>query len=122
MLFADVVGFSTLQEDHVPYYMYVFLKEVAKQLLELPVQPLMVNTWGDAIFAVTEHALPLAAYALALRRVVCHTDWRKLGLPAAMSIRIALHAGPVFEGMDAITGRTNFFGSHVNRTVGASSR
>jgi class 3 adenylate cyclase len=38
-------------------------------------------------------------------------------LPAAMSIRIALHAGPVFEGTDAITGRTNFFGSHVNRTA-----
>ena len=44
MLFADVVGFSTLEEDHVPYSMYVFLKEVAKQLRELPVQPLMVNT------------------------------------------------------------------------------
>ncbi len=117
MLFADVVGFSTLQEDHVPYYMYVFLNAVAKQLRQLPVQPLMINTWGDAIFAVTEHALPLADYALALRRVVCTTDWRKLGLPAAMSVRIALHAGPVFAGTDAITDRPNFFGSHVNRTA-----
>ena len=32
-------------------------------------------------------------------------------------MRIGLHAGPVFEGIDAITGRPNFFGSRVNRAA-----
>lgn len=34
-----------------------------------------------------------------------------------MSIRIALHAGPVFETIDPITGRPNFYGAHVNRAA-----
>lgn len=117
MLFADVVGFSKLREHLVPHFMYVFLNEVARHLRQLPVQPLVVNTWGDAIFAVMEYALPMLEYARMLRKVVCETDWKELGLPAEMNVRIGLHAGPVFEGTDAITNRTNFFGSHVNRAA-----
>jgi class 3 adenylate cyclase len=117
MLFADVVGFSTLPEEQVPYFMYEFLNEIAKHLKQLPHQPLMLNTWGDAIFAVTASALPMVEYARTLQRVVCATDWRRLGMPAEMSVRIGLHIGPVFEGIDAITHRMNCFGSHVNRAA-----
>ena len=117
MLFADVVGFSALPEEQVPYFMYEFLNEIAKHLKELPQQPRLVNTWGDAIFAVMDHALPMVEYARTLQRVVCATDWKKLGMPADMSIRIGLHMGPVFEGIDAITQRSNCFGTHVNRAA-----
>ncbi len=117
MLFADVVGFSTLPEEQVPYFMYEFLNEIAKHLKELPQQPRLVNTWGDAIFAVMDHALPMVEYARTLQRVVCNTDWKKLGLPSDMSIRIGLHMGPVFEGIDAITQKVNCFGTHVNRAA-----
>jgi class 3 adenylate cyclase len=34
-----------------------------------------------------------------------------------MSIRIALHAGPVFEGENPIRGGRDFFGAHVNRAA-----
>jgi pilus assembly protein FimV len=117
MLFADVVGFSTLPEEQVPYFMYEFLNEIAKHLKELPRQPRLVNTWGDAIFAVMDEALPMVDYARTLQRVVCATDWHKLGMPPDMSIRIGLHMGPVFEGIDAITQRSNCFGTHVNRAA-----
>jgi class 3 adenylate cyclase/tetratricopeptide (TPR) repeat protein len=117
MLFADVVGFSKIHEDSVPHFMYTFLQQVAAQLNQLPVQPLRLNTWGDAIFAVMETALPMVDYALTLQKVVCSTDWVALGLPDQMSIRIGLHAGPVFEGNDPITGRPNYYGSHVNRAA-----
>jgi len=117
MMFADVVGFSTLPEAQVPFFMYEFLNEISKHLKELPHQPRLVNTWGDAIFAVTDSALPLVEYARTLQRVVCATDWRKLGMPNAMNVRIGLHMGPVFEGIDAITHRANCFGSHVNRAA-----
>jgi len=33
------------------------------------------------------------------------------GLPREMSIRIGLHTGPVFEGIDPITGALNYYGS-----------
>lgn len=117
MLFADVKGFSKLEEDQVPFFMYQFLKEVSRRLEVLDPQPVMLNTWGDAIFAVMEEALPLVNYARELQSVVCATDWEKLGLPVEMSVRIGLHAGPVFEGLDPITRQPNVYGSHVNRAA-----
>ena len=112
-----MVGFSKLQEEHVPFFMYTFLKEVSRHLDGVEPQPLLLNTWGDAIFAVMAEALPLLRYARRLQNVVCTTDWAKFGLPVKMNVRIGLHGGPVFEGTDPITRRPNVFGSHVNRAA-----
>ena len=114
LLFADVIGYSRLQEERMPAFMFSFLQRVA---VHLPQTPRFVNTWGDAIFALMDGASPLAEYALALQEVVCDTDWTEFGLPGGMSIRIGVHAGPVFEGTDPITGNINYYGSHVNRAA-----
>lgn len=114
MLFADIVGYSKLDESSTPFFIYEFLERLAAKL---PGEPEFVNSWGDAIFAVMENAMPLARYAFALRDSVCGTDWGELSLPNDLSVRIALHAGPVFEGRDPITRRDNFYGSHVNRAA-----
>ena len=116
LMFADLVGYSRLEEDQVPFFMHEFLEAVAGRLKGLPEQPRFVNTWGDAIFAVMDRAIPIARYALALRDVVRDTDWTGLGF-AEMNVRIGLHTGPIFEGDDALTGRTNYYGSHVNRAA-----
>jgi class 3 adenylate cyclase len=76
---------------------------------------LMQNTWGDAIVAVMDEALPLVEYAATLQRVMKSAP--AMGLPEKMNIRIGLHAGPAYDQMDPITGRRNFFGSHVNRAA-----
>ena len=114
LLFADVVGYSQIQEDRMPAFMFSFLERVAQNL---PPTDGFVNTWGDAIFVLMDDATRLAEYALALQEVVCDTDWAEYGLPREMSIRIGLHAGPVFEGIDPITGTLNYYGSHVNRAA-----
>jgi class 3 adenylate cyclase len=124
MLFADIEGFSSLREEDIPFYVYSFLDRVSGQLAVAGMmattadgsQP-FVNTWGDAIFAVMGDACSMVRYALALQAAVCDTDWSKLGFPGQMSIRIGLHAGPVYEGIDPITGRPNYYGSHVNRAA-----
>ena len=51
------------------------------------------------------------------RKSSATTDWTEYGLPREMSIRIGLHAGPVFAGIDPITGTLNYYGSHVNRAA-----
>ncbi len=124
MLFADIKGFSSLKEEHIPFYVYTFLDHVSNQLIAAGVMTAdreadtgFVNTWGDAIFAVKDDACSMVEYALALQRVVCDTDWSELGFTGQMSIRIGLHAGPVYEGKDPITGRPNYYGSHVNRAA-----
>ena len=114
LLFADVVGYSQIQEDRMPAFMFSFLERVAGHL---PPISGFVNTWGDAIFVLMDDASRLAEYALALQEVVCGTNWTEYGLPREMSIRIGLHAGPVFEGIDPITGALNYYGSHVNRAA-----
>jgi class 3 adenylate cyclase len=43
--------------------------------------------------------------------------WEEKGLPADLSLRIALHAGPVYEFNDPITGSRSYTGSHVNRAA-----
>ena len=113
MLFADIVGYSKLDEHNVPSFMYRFLQKIADQCAPPP----YINTWGDAIFAVMDEAAPLLTYALQLQEVICDSDWSEIGLPDEMNIRIALHTGPVFSAVDPLTARLNYYGAHVNRVA-----
>jgi class 3 adenylate cyclase len=38
-------------------------------------------------------------------------------VPAHVDLRTGLHAGPVFEVIDPLTGRPNLYGAHVNRAA-----
>jgi class 3 adenylate cyclase len=40
-------------------------------------------------------------------------DWSRYGLPAELSLRVGLHAGPVYYAADPITKRHNAIGDHV---------
>jgi hypothetical protein len=71
MLFADVVGYSSLQEGYTPFFVYEFLQKIADPLAEIPVQSDFVNTWGDAIFVVMDQAIPLLEYVLTLQKAIC---------------------------------------------------
>lgn len=114
LLFADIHQFSKIAEEQLPFYIYDFMDILAQKA---PPPAGFINTWGDAIFLAMDEALPLLDYAFALRDAVKNTDWRQVGLPADLSIRIALHAGPVFQATDALTGRDNLYGTHVNRAA-----
>ena len=52
-----------------------------------------------------------------LRDMVRETDWRRLGLPGDLNIRIGLHVGPVYYAQEPLLRRLNFFGSHVNQAA-----
>ncbi len=116
MLFADIKGFSGLGEEHIPSYI-AFLQRLRAELSQDQSPPDLVNTWGDALFVVMDRATDLARYALKLKEAVRKVGSRKAGLPRDLSIRISLHAGPVFETADAFTGKPNFYGSHINRAA-----
>jgi len=117
MLFADMVGFSKLQEEDTPAFLVNFLGEIARVVRGSRVAPLFLNTWGDGLFLVFEDVPDAADFALKLRDAVRRTRWTDHGLPAETSIRIGMHTGPVFPAVDPILQRDNFFGSHVNRAA-----
>ncbi len=117
MLFADVVHFSQLVDAQVPAFVAHFLGMLHALEQVLPQEPVTRNTWGDGLFYVFEGLGDAASFATALVDAVRQTDWAALSLPADLNLRVALHAGPVFEGEDPVTGRPTCFGSHVNRAA-----
>ncbi|CAA7622089.1 adenylate/guanylate cyclase domain-containing protein [Magnetospirillum sp. SS-4] len=117
MLFCDIAGYSRLKEEHTPVFLD-FLRIINRGMARLEVQPIAINTWGDAIFAVMDKASPMAEYAQTLQEMVAEADEElRDRLPHPLSLRISLHAGPVFQAIDPICGRQNFYGSHINRAA-----
>jgi len=116
ILFADIVGFSKMEEEHTPFYMFELLETLSQNLKKLK-QPEILNTWGDAIFAVFDEPKDCMEFAEKLNYTLLNTDWSTRNLPSSINIRIALHTGPVFVGDDPITGKLNAYGTHINRTA-----
>lgn len=117
MLFADLVGFSKLGEDRAPSFFVGFLGKLAKLIEKSSIKPSFCNTWGDGLFIVFDEVTDAAQFALALRDMVNTTHWEKIGLPKETSIRIGMHAGPVYGARDPIIKHQNFYGTHVNRAA-----
>ena len=80
-------------------------------------RPLYVNTWGDAICAVFENVETAGLFALALQNILLETDWETTDLKRDISIRIGLHAGPVYKCFDPLLGHDTYNGAHVNRAA-----
>ncbi len=120
MLFADVAGFSGLPEPHLPAFFQKFLEIVKGELHKTP--PLFANTWGDGLYIVFPEVVPCADFALRLLRRLEAFEWKEHGFvnlkeDKKPGVRIGLHTGPVFKGLDAVLGRDNYFGSHVSRAA-----
>ena len=114
LLFADLVGYSRLAEDQVPYFVKGFLGSLVDRMKKLSGRPLFKNVWGDALCFAFSDPVAAAECALSLRDLVRQTEWSAQHLPADLAIRIGLHAGPVFRGREPVLNQLNFFGSHVN--------
>lgn len=117
LLFADVVGFSKLQESHIPHFVTEFLGMV-DQLLPLPPHaPLKRNTWGDGLYFAFERVRDAGLFALELCDRVVLTSWGTKKLPPGLNVRVGLHAGPVFNCIDPVTKQPNSIGTHVSRAA-----
>ncbi len=117
MLFADAVGFSKLSESQIPVFVERFLGGVRAVMDRQAHAPLTCNTWGDGLYFTFDSVSQANDFALDLSDFVNAMDWTSHGLPAEMSLRIALHAGPAFAMLDPVTQRQGFTGSHVSRAA-----
>jgi class 3 adenylate cyclase/tetratricopeptide (TPR) repeat protein len=117
MIFADAFHFSKLSEEQVPAFITDFIGPIAALLAQTRPAPIFQNTWGDGLFFVFEDACDAGQFALNLSDRVAGVDRRSAGLPEGITLRIALHVGPVYQFRDQIIGELNYIGSHVNRTA-----
>jgi class 3 adenylate cyclase/tetratricopeptide (TPR) repeat protein len=117
IMFADVVGYSKLPETVIPKYVAQFNQRVSRLIAESSSSPVNVNTWGDGLFFVFSGVEDAGRFGLDLRDLVTKTNWIDLGLPHNLSIRIAIHAGPVYVNFDPIVRQMTFTGAHVSRAA-----
>lgn len=116
-LFADAVGFSKLDDRQIAHFVGDLWGDVAQLAGQVPPEILLTkNTWGDGLFFVFRGVEPAGHFALDLADVVRarRARWAELDLPNTLSMRIALHVGPVLVvPIEPVTERLNCFGSHV---------
>lgn len=117
IMFADVVGYSKLPETAIPRYVANFNQRVSRLIAESSASPVNVNTWGDGLFFVFNGVEDAGRFGLDLRDLVIKTDWLDLGLPTNLTIRIAVHAGPVYVNFDPVIRQMTFTGAHVSRAA-----
>ncbi len=117
MLFGDVTGFSSLSDEHIPYFHAKFMARLSQVLNGFGDKVLYKNSWGDAIYVVFEDALTAARCGLALQEAAEETDLAEYGCNSQLELRLGGHYGPVFAGRDFIRDEATYFGSHVTRTA-----
>ena len=117
IMFADVVGYSKLPETVIPKYVAQFNQRVSRLMADSSSAPINVNTWGDGLFFAFNGVEDAGRFALDLRDLVISTDWVDLGLPRQLSIRIGVHAGPVYVNFDPVVRQISFTGAHVSRAA-----
>jgi class 3 adenylate cyclase/tetratricopeptide (TPR) repeat protein len=117
IMFADVVGYSKLPETVIPKYVAQFNQRVSRLMAESSAAPINVNTWGDGLFFVFNGVEDAGRFALDLRDLVINTNWIDVGLPRQLSIRIGVHAGPVYVNFDPVVRQISFTGAHVSRAA-----
>lgn len=91
LLFADVAGYSRIADDPL----YAKLKQVNTDFEQRFLHPrnhFKYNTWGDAFFICSYDPIDAAEIALDLRDYYRNQNWKRLGFPGPLSIRIGLHA------------------------------
>ena len=116
VLFADVKGFSQLDDFAVPIFVDRVLGKIGEVLGNNEAVQL-ANTWGDGIFVVFNSATAAAEAALRMQEEMSRIkrtlseDFEHTGL------RIALHYGLCYKHDDPILKRPNYFGEAVSRTA-----
>jgi len=117
IMFADVKGFSKLKEEETPRFVQHFLGLVGELADTFPHPPVLRNTWGDGLYFVFSSVVDAGEFAVELSERVKNTNWETKGLPKELSLRIGLHAGPVYPCMDTVTQRRNYIGTHITRAA-----
>jgi len=117
LLFADAIGFSQLTDTELAAFVPSCLGLVAR-LISVDEEAILVReTWGDGLFLAFTNPSSAALFALNLRDAMASTDWKALGFSRPLTMRFALHAGPVHLTTDPVTGSPKCIGAHVSRAA-----
>lgn len=117
LVFGDIKGFSTIAESQHPAFFQTILGGFADALAPLAGKVEYAETAGDGIYLVLSDVVAAVIACHALQRSVDPERLAAAGLSRELGLRLSAHVGPVFQGLDRVTGREKFFGKEVVRTA-----
>ena len=116
-VFADVVGFSRLKERQIPAFFDLYLLSATQSLQSHRIVPLVKNTWGDGLYLAFESPRDAGLFALDFAHRIATCDWKPMGLDFVPSVRMGIHAGPLYRFYDPLIAQWSYTGSHVTRAA-----
>lgn len=117
ILFSDVRGYSKLSDRDILWYFNELQPALANVIDEFRPEIQHLDTWGDAIFLVTEKASTAAKIAVALNSAIAEIDQTSLNLEEPLLMRIGLHFGPVYKLYDHLIRDYTYSSNDVNKTA-----
>lgn len=117
ILFSDVEGYSKLNDRDILWFYDKFQPALARAIEEFRPEIQHLDTWGDAIFLVTEKASVTARIAIALNNVIAEFDQTGLSLGEPLLMRIGLHFGPVYKLYDHLSHWFTYSSNDVTKTA-----
>jgi class 3 adenylate cyclase len=117
LVFADFAGFSRLPEPVIPEFWQTVMAGCARALAPHAGAILSANTWGDGLHLVLDRVEAAAPALLDLREALAGLDLTRFGNAGDTGMRIAAHFGSVYEMVDPVTRRPNFYGTEVSRAA-----
>ncbi|MEM1231600.1 MAG: TRAFs-binding domain-containing protein [Pseudomonadota bacterium] len=115
MVFADIVGYSRLNEPDIERFYLEVLPQLGELCQAREAPPLLAQSFGDAFYFVLDSARGAAEFALEVNALFRERLAKFTALD--LKIRIALHAGPLLVCHDPISQRTNYTGRHTSKAA-----
>jgi class 3 adenylate cyclase len=117
VMFGDVVGFSKLREQDIPRFHSDFMGLISGHLKSYEDRIRCRNSWGDAIYIVFHDVVDAARFGLEIQSKIEDLKFIPDGADSPLSLRLAIHYGPVFDGVDGFIQTPSCFGAHVTHAA-----
>jgi hypothetical protein len=82
-----------------------------------PERPVLMSTWGDALYLVFDLLEEAGRFALKLRVMVEQANWQAVDPSIRVRACISLHTGPLLLSVDPVIRQVMFTGSHVSHSA-----
>ena len=117
LIFADFAGFQRLEDPELPYFWQGLMHGISQRLLRHGDAILLRHTWGDALHVVTADALTAAEVMADIQHYLEQHRLNPEAPLAGLSLRIAGHYAPAYEGHDPIHDARTYYGTQLSLTA-----
>ncbi|MES2883959.1 MAG: adenylate/guanylate cyclase domain-containing protein [Pseudomonadota bacterium] len=117
LIFADFAGFQRLEDVELPHFWSRLMCGIAQRLERHGESILLRHTWGDALHVVTSDARTAAAIMVDIQQYLDLHRLKPAAPLAGLTLRIAGHYAPAFEGHDPIHAARTYYGTQLSLTA-----